>query len=584
MVKVIWMSKKVVGNEVIREVKSAKDFKKPQKFDAFIDSIAKTFGIKKKRNISLILINNDNEETPISNQEDFDDFLDDLKEFKFYLEEGEQSEPQTKKKESKKEDLKSKDKDESDEENKPEKKKEDDDDGNDEDEDGEGGNDGLPADVSDKEIEKIFDSLIKPIPELDDDLNDDNQFDKEAYSKQLNDNFTKAVNQFKNVFDEKINKIIEAKSQIMTNSISSLIKDFSKIHLKNLDDISDKTNGLQEGFSTIMTNTNEMNDAIGQLKGEITGEKKPKGKKKEKKDGMIEEEDDEPNDDKIQFKFLKENIEEEIDAKKCKWFDIKDVQFQYFGENIFKKNIFFVRDPKESSEDIFFLGNTKTDTEANEYTIDGAFKAGDKGSHLINLKINEPKIGKQYKLCLYLRTKVDGPNLSKPLFIIIKVKENEEDIKRKKEEEMRREEKRRRENEEKIKEEERKREEEKKRQEEKKRRQEEEEKKKQEEEKRKQEEEEKKRQEEEEKTRQEEEKRKQEEEEKKRIEEEKKKQEANKDIDYKGLDPAKVNDLYEELEQEFNLSSIMDKNVVIEKIIEGQCEREAMNDWIFEKL
>ena len=42
------MNKKVVGNETIREVKSAKDFKKPQNFDAFIDSIAKTFGIKKK--------------------------------------------------------------------------------------------------------------------------------------------------------------------------------------------------------------------------------------------------------------------------------------------------------------------------------------------------------------------------------------------------------------------------------------------------------------------------------------------------------------------------------------------------------
>ena len=68
MVKVSWISKKVVGKETIREVKSAKDFKKPQKFDDFINSIAKTFGIKKKRNISLILINDDNEEISVINQ------------------------------------------------------------------------------------------------------------------------------------------------------------------------------------------------------------------------------------------------------------------------------------------------------------------------------------------------------------------------------------------------------------------------------------------------------------------------------------------------------------------------------------
>ena len=475
------MSKKLEDKEVIRVVKSAKDFKKPQNFDAFIDSIAKTFGIKKKRSISLILINNDDEEIPISNQEDLDDFLEDLKEFKFYLEEGEQSEPPIKKKESKKEELKSKDKEESDEEKKPEKKKEDDDDGNDEDEDGEGGNDGLPADVSDKEIESIIDSLIKPIPDVEDDLNDDNQFDKEAYSKQLNDNFTKAVNQFKGVFDEKINKIIEEKSQLMTKSISSLIQSFSSIHLNNLNDISDKTNGLQEGFSSIMNNTNEMNKAIGDLKGKITGEQKPRTMIE------VEEEDDEPNDNKIQFKFSEDNLEEEIEAKKCKWFDINDVEIENFGEKDFK-SIFFVKDPKQSSKDISFIGNTNADQEANKLTLSDVFKRGDKGKYSITLKIDKPKIGEQYKLCLNIRSSIKGPNLSKPLFINIKVKENEED-RRKREEEKRQEEERRRQKEE----------EDRRKEEEEKKRKEEEENRRKEEEKRKKEEEEKKRKEEEEK-------------------------------------------------------------------------------------
>ena len=46
----------------------------------------------------------------------------------------------------------------------------------------------------------------------------------------------------------------------------------------------------------------------------------------------------------------------------------------------------------------------------------------------------------------------------------------------------------------------------------------------------------------------------------------------------------KVMKLYEELDQEFNLSSIVDKEEVIAKIKECNCDREKMNDWIFEEL
>ena len=42
--------------------------------------------------------------------------------------------------------------------------------------------------------------------------------------------------------------------------------------------------------------------------------------------------------------------------------------------------------------------------------------------------------------------------------------------------------------------------------------------------------------------------------------------------------------LYEELDQEFNLSSIVDKAEVIAKIKEFDCDKEKMNEWVFEKL
>ena len=71
---------------------------------------------------------------------------------------------------------------------------------------------------------------------------------------------------------------------------------------------------------------------------------------------------------------------------------------------------------------------------------------------------------------------------------------------------------------------------------------------------------------------------------KKKEEEENGKKAEDDVIDYQGLDPKEVNDLYDELDKEFNLSSIMDKKEVLEKIIDVQCDREMMNDWIFEQL
>ena len=45
-----------------------------------------------------------------------------------------------------------------------------------------------------------------------------------------------------------------------------------------------------------------------------------------------------------------------------------------------------------------------------------------------------------------------------------------------------------------------------------------------------------------------------------------------------------VMQLYNELDNEYNLSSIVDKEEVIKKIIEVKCDREEMNNWIFDKL
>ena len=55
-------------------------------------------------------------------------------------------------------------------------------------------------------------------------------------------------------------------------------------------------------------------------------------------------------------------------------------------------------------------------------------------------------------------------------------------------------------------------------------------------------------------------------------------------IDYKGLNKEEVHALYAELDNEFNLSSIMSRDEVIKKIIEFKCDRDSLNDWIFGML
>ena len=51
-----------------------------------------------------------------------------------------------------------------------------------------------------------------------------------------------------------------------------------------------------------------------------------------------------------------------------------------------------------------------------------------------------------------------------------------------------------------------------------------------------------------------------------------------------GLNPKDVDYLFNELDKEFNLTSIIDVNEIVDNLIEKRCDREKMNEWIFEKL
>ena len=352
----------------------------------------------------------------------------------------------------------------------------------------------------------------------------------------------------------------------MIESLTELIDNYSQSQIKNLEELNQNTSELKQGFITLIDDTNKMNEHMGDLKKQVVNAGQ---------DRIEDEDDNEENNNNKKIKIMNGPISKNELVNSCKFIDIDDIKIKNIGSKPLK-NLYFVKDEKESSEDIIFVGNDKKG-KINKVTSTGDFNPTLEITHSFNLKINYPKVNRTYNLIIYAREKENGPNLSDPLKIVINVKESDEDIIRRVQEE-----------------------EEKKKQEELKKQ--EEERKKQEELKKKQEEE----------------KRKQEEEQikinslfdklneefnSKLIKEEivqkikeydfdeekikeyiKKKIDDNNNIDYQGLNKDEVENLYNELEQEYNISSIMDKEEVIKKIIELKCDRDVINDWIFEKL
>ena len=58
----------------------------------------------------------------------------------------------------------------------------------------------------------------------------------------------------------------------------------------------------------------------------------------------------------------------------------------------------------------------------------------------------------------------------------------------------------------------------------------------------------------------------------------------NLEINYQGLDKNKVDEMFNELETEYNISSIFDKEKIYKIICDYNCDREKMNKWIEDNL
>ena len=368
MIKVSFWTKTRKG---IIDVKCSESLKKTNSYESFIDNIAKTFSIKNKDKIILKVLTNDEDEQKINDQQDFDDFLDEAKEFKVFLEDDD--------------DNIEYDKEDSEREGDMDDVVDDDDDLK------------IP---SDKEIENTIERQFKPIPDIN--YNLEEEFNKEKYIKELNEKYTKYKNDFKNCLEKEIS-IFSEKSQIIKSGISSALEEYSTSQIKELDNLNNEANTIKEGISVLVEDTKKMNEALKEINELPMPLPKPEIK--------------------IQVRFKKENIEKEELPKACNFIDINDIEIHKISNNSFK-NLILVRDKEKSSEDFVLLTNSKND-QSYKLTLNGILGPKDKGNYSITAKIKNPKENEQYKLYLNAREKVDGTILSKPLIITVKVKENE---------------------------------------------------------------------------------------------------------------------------------------------------------------
>ena len=582
MIKVKLIEKKKdKSGDTKREVKMEKEIKKSKDYKTFISELSKVFSIPKNKFI-LKVWTEDEDEYPINNQEDLNSYLEEAKEFLIIMEDGLEKTKSTK--EEKKKEKKNSDSDKDDDKNDNDSNKDKDEKKEDEEEGEEEGveednylkkiNIKVNLEMSEQEIETIMNSV--KMPEIDD-INDDIEFDIEKYKEDLNNVNNTKIGDFKKIFEKDIKNIITEKSNIIKTKISQSALNTQKDQEKNLASIEEETASVKKEFEEIIKNTSEMNNAIGDLNYKITGKKiefsevnleNQNGFEGGANDLILDEVEEEfENNDKNIIKFEEEEIRHEISIKKAKFFYIENIIITNLNGNKGLDPLYFSIDTSRSPKDLLFVENSKNTTN-HRLTLNGPLQKGEKLTNVVAFHFDNPKIG-EHIIFIYAKEKPDTENLSKPLKIIINITEDPEDKKKREEaEKMKKEEEEKRRKEE----------------EEKRRKEEEENKRKEEEEKRRKEEEENKRKEEEEK------KRKEEEEKKRKEEEENKKKVAgevandNLEINYQGLDKNKVDEMFNELETEYNISSIFDKEKIYKIICDYNCDREKMNKWIEDNL
>ena len=347
-------------NEFKRDNKQTKMLNKLKSYEDFLNEIAKTFNVKNKNEISLIALTNDDDEIPIKNEEDYIDCLNDIKKYLFYLEKEGQ--------------------------NKPEKRQIDED-----------FNYNFNIDFSVEEITNNIKRQMKEPEEISDEINIDFDFNK--YREDQNSKNKKIFDEFSQMFNSELKEIFSNKGILLTNLITKEKNKFSKSGLNKINTLNKDMNKSKDDLSNLVNDFSQLyNNSLDEI-SEI----------------ILEE---------INIRFLDEDLELIKTPKEAKYINVKNVTIENIGYKTYK-TLWFIKDENKSSKEIIFNPTyLKTKKSIFHLTLDGDFVHGKKESHAFVIKIENPKPNHEYALYLIVKEGEKGARLSKPFKIIVKIKED----------------------------------------------------------------------------------------------------------------------------------------------------------------
>jgi len=206
-------------NELKRNNKQTKILNKLKSYEDFVIEIAKAFNIKDKNKICLIAITNDEDEIPIKNGEDYTDYLNDLKQYLFYLEEEEKNEPE---KQKLNEDF----------------------------------NLNININLSVEEITNNLKCQMKEPEKIIDE--NDNNFDINKYKEEQKSKNKILFDDYSQIFNSELTEIFNKKRKLMTNLIIEEKNEFSKFCLKNINTLNDEMNETKDEFSKLVNDFSQL--------------------------------------------------------------------------------------------------------------------------------------------------------------------------------------------------------------------------------------------------------------------------------------------------------------------------------------
>jgi hypothetical protein len=392
------------GEEVIIETLAW-----PQKYENFIKDIIQKFKLKNNTKIDLDLITNEDDNYQIASQEDLKGYLDDnivIDHFNAYFEET-------------------------------------------------GPNDDDPADDNDNQnqepinvnIEEInIDELMKDVFNFEE-YKEKMKSDKEEFTKNFKTNLEnnldiileKNKNEVENNIDLKLSQYIQASHKKDSNIKESILN----LH-DELNQIKESTEGMTvaindlkdliETKEVILSNANVLKDLYKNNKNNnnINNDNMDKKGKKNNLEmsglgnpNPIDDYNvDEDNNDKIlKISFEQKKIEKIIELKDAKFININEIKIKNLG-NVSCKKLYFVKDLEKSTNDLCFFGNSKR-TNEYELSMQGELNPNESLNCNVTMNINNPQPEQEYKIII--NVKENNQIISDPFEMIFKINKPKED-------------------------------------------------------------------------------------------------------------------------------------------------------------